>query len=190
MKHFLMYARSSFERSSHSSQPLLEFRFGSHHHIAPPLSTPLPVLYHSRTKSFSPYLTSSQSLAPLYQKTPRVRTLSSISARSKATSPTSANSNPSVSYQPPPPNSFRCHSYKKIFAQIPIQICHPALLRAVIPTGGPRLMRAAAEGSWQHCRNTTTICTIAPVSAKARSHHQASHFWYILPAPHFSRGTA
>jgi hypothetical protein len=88
-----MYPRSSFEHSSRPTfppQPLPEFRFGSHHHIASPLSTPLPIPYHfrtapyhSRTKSFSPYLTSSKSLARLYQKTPRVRTLSSISARSK-----------------------------------------------------------------------------------------------------------
>ena len=88
-----MYLRSSFEHSSRPTfppQPLLEFRFGSHHHIASPLSTPLPIPSHfrtapchSRTKSFSPYLASSKSLAPLYQKTPGVRTLASISARSK-----------------------------------------------------------------------------------------------------------
>src|SRR5580704_8480384 len=80
-----MYLRSSFEHSSRPTfppQPLLEFRFGSHHHITSPLSTPLPIPshfrtapYHSRTKSFSPYLASSKSLAPLYQKTPGVRTV-------------------------------------------------------------------------------------------------------------------
>src|SRR6202162_5709063 len=85
-----MYARSSFEHSPHRSfrptlppQPLLEFHFDSHLHIASLPSTPLPVPYHFRTKSFSPYLASSKSLARLYQKTPGVRTASSISARSK-----------------------------------------------------------------------------------------------------------
>src|SRR5580704_851871 len=56
-------------------QPLLEFRFGSHHRIASPLSAPLPVPYHVRTKSLSPYPASSNTLARLYQKTPGVRTL-------------------------------------------------------------------------------------------------------------------
>ena len=119
-----MYPRSSFEHSPHRSsrptfpsQPLLEFRFGSHLHIASPLSTPLPVPYHFRTKSFSFYLTSSKSLARLYQKAPGVRTACSVFARSKTTAPTSAKSIPCVSYQPPSPNPFVYVSYKKISAQ-------------------------------------------------------------------------
>src|SRR5580704_8453280 len=116
-----MYARSSFEHSPRRSsrptfppQPLLKFRFDTQHHIASPLSTSLPVPYHFRTKSFSFYLASSKSLARLYQKTPGVRTACSISARSKTTAPTSAKSNPWVSYPPPSPNPFVYVSYEKI----------------------------------------------------------------------------
>src|ERR1700693_389100 len=116
-----MYARSSFEHSPHRSfrptlppQPLLEFHFDSHLHIASLPSTPLPVPYHFRTKSFSFYLTSSKSLARLYQKTPGVRTACSISARSKTIAPTSAKSIPCVSSEPPSPNPFVYVSYEKI----------------------------------------------------------------------------
>jgi len=84
-------ARSS--RPTFPSQPLLEFRFGSHLHLASPPSTSLPVPCHFRTD-----LTSSKSLARIYQKTPGVRTACSISARAKTAAPTSAKSNPGVSY--------------------------------------------------------------------------------------------
>jgi hypothetical protein len=72
-----MYARSSFEHSPYRSsrptfpsQPLLEFRFDSQLRIASPPSTPLPVPYQVRTKSFSFYRTSTKSLARLYKKHP------------------------------------------------------------------------------------------------------------------------
>jgi hypothetical protein len=118
-----MYARSSFEHSPHPSsrpnfppQSLLEFRFGSYLPIASPRSDPLPVPYHICTKSFSFYLTSPKSLAPLHQKTSGIRTACSISARPNTTVPTSPKSNPCVSYPPPSSNSFAYVSYEKIFS--------------------------------------------------------------------------
>ena len=148
-----MYARSSFEHSPHRSscptspsQPLLEFRFDSHLHIASPLSTSLPVPYHVRTKSFSFYLASSKSLARLYQKTPGVRTACSISARSKTTAPTSAKSNPCVSYQPPSPNPFVYVSYEKILrATCTIQLRDRVQNRNCTPS--PALLQFASHQS-------------------------------------------
>ena len=156
--------RHPSSRPTFPSQLLLEFHFGTHLHLVSSLSIPLPFPYHIRTKSFSLYLSPSNTFARLYQKTPGIRTLNSSKifsprrdllayphvAETRSVAPAAcrlSNPNPLIG---PREEIARGISHCADFVRNDVLANGLLGGDSVIPTEASRRPRRAVEGSWHH----------------------------------------